>query len=125
EILVIDDGSSDQTGILAAQAGARVVTHPQNRGYGGALKTGIQQATYDTLVFFDGDGQHDPTRIAPLLEVLGKYLMAVGARPPGQGPRERRAGKWLLHQLANILVGFKIPDLNSGLRAINRRHLNP
>jgi len=123
EILVIDDGSTDGTGPLARKAGARVLTHPENRGYGAALKTGIHNASHEAVVFFDGDGQHDPQNIAPLLQELHRHDMVVGARPPDSGILGRRSGKWILNRLANILVGVKIPDLNSGLRAIRRARL--
>lgn len=123
EILVIDDGSTDGTGALAREAGARILTHSNNRGYGAALKTGIQNASHETVVFFDGDGQHDPQNIAPLLQKLHSHDMVVGARPPDTGSLGRRSGKWILNHLANFLVGVKIPDLNSGLRAIRRTRL--
>ncbi len=125
EILVIDDGSSDGTGILADEAGARVIVHDRNQGYGGALKTGIRHARYENLVFFDGDGQHDPSQIEPLLEKLQNYDMVVGARPKGKGDLGRRTGKWLLQRVANYLVGFSIPDLNSGLRALRKNRIKP
>ena len=120
EILVIDDASQDDTGEKAKAQGARVIRHPNNLGYGGALKTGIRHAKNQTLVFFDADGQHDAREIEILLQGLSHSDMAVGARPKGSGALYRRSGKWFLHRVANYLVGRKIPDLNSGFRAIRR-----
>ncbi len=121
EILVIDDASRDRTGELARQAGARVIRHPYNLGYGGALKTGIRHARHEHLLFFDADDQHDPEDIQPLVDALRNTDMVVGARPKGSGALYRRSGKWFLLKVANYLVGRSIPDLNSGLRAIRRR----
>jgi glycosyltransferase involved in cell wall biosynthesis len=120
EILVINDGSTDGTEAAARQAGARVINHPYNMGYGAAIKTGVRHARGAHLVFFDADGQHDPKDIPRLLEALGQSDMAVGARPVGTGAWGRRSGKWFLYRVANYLVGRSIPDLNSGLRAIRR-----
>jgi glycosyltransferase involved in cell wall biosynthesis len=120
EILVIDDASTDRTAELATEAGARVLRHQYNLGYGGALKTGIRHAAHSILMFFDADDQHDPADIAAIVQALETSDMSVGARPKGSGALYRRSGKWLLHRAANYLVGRKIPDLNSGLRAIRR-----
>jgi glycosyltransferase involved in cell wall biosynthesis len=120
EILVIDDASTDQTAQLAEVAGARVIRHQFNLGYGGALKTGIRHAKHETLMFFDADDQHDAKDIQPIVDALKTSDMAVGARPKGSGALYRRSGKWILHKVANYLVGHQIPDLNSGLRAIKR-----
>ena len=120
EILVINDGSTDETEAAARTAGARVLSHPYNMGYGAAIKTGIRHARFRRLVFFDADRQHDPKDIPRLLAALSQSDMAVGARPKGSGQWGRRYGKWFLYRVANYLVGRQIPDLNSGLRAIDR-----
>lgn len=120
EILVVNDASTDQTGPAARRAGATVIDHPANLGYGGALKTGIRQARHEVLVFFDADRQHSPHDISRLLEALEISDMVVGERPRGSGSLGRRSGKWFLHRLADYLAGRKIPDLNSGLRALRR-----
>jgi len=129
EVIVIDDGSSDGTGVAAGAAGAQVLTHPYNKGYGAALKTGIRHAQHRTVLFLDADGQHCPDDIPRLLQERGAYDMVVGAREGSSGsPLWRRPGKLALKLFANHLCGRSIPDLNSGLRALDRElalHLLP
>ncbi len=122
EILVVDDGSTDQTGKLAEQAGARVVTLPENCGYGAALKAGIRAARFETIVIIDADGTYPASAIPELLGQVDRYEMVVGARTlKGAAiPLSRRPAKWILRQLASYLAGRHIPDLNSGLRVIRR-----
>ncbi|MBS4095610.1 MAG: glycosyltransferase family 2 protein [Sulfuricella sp.] len=121
EVLVIDDGSTDNTGEAARQAGAQVLVHPYNRGYGASLKTGIRAATGRTVIFMDADGQHDPEDIRRLLADRQVFDMVVGARRRSQGsPMWRKPGKLFLGLLANNLTGRNIPDLNSGFRALDR-----
>ena len=80
EIIVIDDGSTDDTGAVAKNSGATVYSHPYNIGNGAAIKSGIRIASGNILVFMDGDGQHDPDDIAKLLEHFPEFDMVVGAR---------------------------------------------
>jgi len=80
EVIVIDDGSLDDTALVALDAGAKVYAHPYNIGNGAAVKSGIRLATGEILVFMDGDGQHDPAEIKKLLEYLPDHDMVVGAR---------------------------------------------
>jgi len=126
EIIVVDDGSSDRTGELAAaQPGIRLLTQPVNRGYGAALKAGIGVAKYDTIVITDADGTYPADQIPAMLEIGKDYDMVVGARIGAQVaiPMIRRPAKWFLRRLASHLAGRNIPDLNSGLRVINRAHV--
>ncbi len=121
EIIVVDDGSTDGTGDIARMAGAYVLTHPYNKGYGASLKTGIRFATNRTVIFLDADGQHDTNDIPRLLAERQTYDMVVGARKGTAGsPFWRKPGKVFLGWLANQLTGRKIPDLNSGYRALDR-----
>lgn len=116
EILVIDDGSSDDTGGIAQAAGARVVRHPYNKGNGASIKTAIRNATGAYILIVDGDGQHRPADALRVSQPLGEYDLVVGARTVGQASRTRGAGNALLNRLASSLSGRDIPDLTSGLR---------
>ncbi len=121
EVLVIDDGSTDDTAEIATRLGVKVLSHRTNKGYGASLKTGIRGAQYELILMMDSDGQHNPTDVLHLVEMAGEYDMVVGTRGPGShSPTLRRPGKWLLQLTANYLAGVKIPDLNSGLRVFSR-----
>ena len=122
ELLVIDDGSSDGTGTAAEDAGARVITHQSNLGYGAALKTGIRAARFDTVVIIDADGTYPASDIREVLAALETCDMAVGARTGEEVamPFARRPAKWLLRRLAQYITGMEVPDFNSGLRAFRR-----
>lgn len=121
EILVVDDGSADGTGGIAASAGARVVRHHWNRGYGASLKTGCRKARGEVVVTFDGDGQHEPDDVQRLVDEIGQHDMVVGTRTrDSHVPLLRRPGKFIMSAFANFLAGVKIPDVNSGLRAFRR-----
>ncbi|MCI0435397.1 MAG: glycosyltransferase family 2 protein, partial [Gemmatimonadetes bacterium] len=122
EIIVVDDGSTDATARAAQEAGARVVRHRSNRGYGAALKTGIAASKHNLTVIIDGDGTYPAKYIPELLARLESADMAVGARTGASVhiPLVRRPAKWILSVLANYLSGASIPDLNSGLRAFRR-----
>jgi glycosyltransferase involved in cell wall biosynthesis len=120
-VLVVDDGSSDATGPIALQAGAKVVVHRRNRGYGAALKTGIQTVSTPYVALYDADGQHRPQDLREMLAVGRQADLVIGARDRNSFRQmDRRPGKWLLGRVANLLTGQKIPDLNSGLRVMRR-----
>src|SRR5262245_1953203 len=124
EILVIDDGSSDDTAAQATAAGARVVRHPYNKGNGAAVKTGIRQSTGEYIVIMDGDGQHKPSDARRLTARLGEYDLVVGARSAGtQAGSARRWGNSTLNWLAGFLTERSIPDLTSGFWAARRAYL--
>jgi glycosyltransferase involved in cell wall biosynthesis len=122
EIVVVDDGSRDRTAEEALGAGARVLRHQDNRGYGAAIKSGIAAARHDTCVIIDADNTYPADEIPALLAELETADMVVGARTRGTAniPRARRPGKWLLTGLAERIAGQPIDDLNSGLRAFRR-----
>ena len=121
EILVVDDGSTDETAERACAAGARVVRHPYNKGNGAAVKTGIRQATGDYILIVDADGQHSPDDARRLIARLGEYDLVIGARSPAsQATVGRRTGNALLNSLAGYVSGRPIPDLTSGFRAARR-----
>jgi glycosyltransferase involved in cell wall biosynthesis len=124
EIVVVDDGSSDDTGQLAEQAGARVLRHPHNIGYGRSLKDGILAATYDTIVISDADGSYPLEAIPSLVERFNQgFDMVVGART---GPNYRESMlKSPLRAVLKMIVEFtanrEIPDINSGLRVFRKQ----
>ena len=119
EVIVVDDGSSDETASVAVQAGARVVRHPYNKGNGAAVKTGIRQASGEYVLIVDADGQHSAEDALRLVEFLGDYDLVVGARTGSdqQASAARHLGNNVLNWLASYLTGRTIPDLTSGLRA--------
>ena len=123
EILVVNDGSTDQTEKVAREAGARVVTQPYSMGNGAAIKRGARSAHGEILVFMDADGQHDPADIPRLLERLDNgYDMAVGARQRGsQANVGRGLANRFYNRLASFMTGQRIDDLTSGFRAVRAR----
>ena len=129
DVLVVDDGSGDDTARLAAEAGARVVSHPFNLRYGAALQTGYLYALregYDLAVQIDADGQHDPADVAalsaPILE--GRAELVVGSRfhPAStyRMPLLRRVGSAWFRLLVRSLTGLRLGDPTSGLQALHR-----
>ncbi len=119
ELLVVDDGSDDDTGKVSAEHGARLIRHPRRKGNGAAVKRGIRAARGKVIVLMDADGQHKPEDLLRLVEALGEYDMAVGARVRGSGQKPHRwAANRLFSLLASYLAAERIPDLTSGFRAI-------
>jgi len=124
EVLVVDDGSSDDTGAQAAAAGARVIRHPYNKGNGAAVKTGIRHTTGALVLIIDADGQHAPGDAVRLVSLLGAYDLVVGARSRrSQATAARRLGNSLLNGIASYLTEQSVPDLTSGFRAARRECL--
>jgi len=139
DVLVIDDGSSDETPHRAMEAGAKVILHPFNLGYGIALQTGYKYALkkgYDKIVQMDGDGQHDPSFISALFAPIqrGEVDMVIGSRflitgepksghIPYRAPLVRRLGMKFFGIITTLLIHQKITDSTSGYQAMNRRVL--
>jgi glycosyltransferase involved in cell wall biosynthesis len=120
-IVVVDDGSSDDTVQATEASGTRVLAHPYNKGNGAAVKTALRSLETDKLVIIDGDGQHPPETIPILLGRLEHYDLVVGARTSeSESPIHRNLGNWLLRQFATYLSDCYIPDLTSGFRAVDR-----
>ena len=125
-VVVVDDGSDDDTAAVAACAGAVVLRHPQNRGKGRALGTGLAVAVAAgaaIVVTMDGDGQHPPEAIPLLVEPVskGRADLVVGARArAGRMPAGRQVSNWLSSALVSRAVGFRVPDSQSGFRAMRR-----
>lgn len=123
EVLVIDDGSDDNTAELAAKSGATVVRHPQNKGYGQALKSGIQAAKNDIIAIVDSDGTYPLDKIPTLVEPLFEgFDMVVGRRTGKEykGSLLKSPLRLILKLLVEFTAGAKIPDINSGLRVFRK-----
>ena len=124
EILIIDDGSTDNTVEVCCEFGVRVISHPYSKGNGAAIKTGARAATGDYIVFMDGDGQHDPADIEKLIAKAEEgYDLVVGARSgrEAQASLARWSANSFYNKLASWMVGQKIDDLTSGFRCVNRK----
>lgn len=124
EILVVDDGSTDDTGAVATDSGARVLRNPYTLGNGAAIKRGARAASGEILIFMDADGQHSPVDIEQLLSPVrdGPYEMAVGARSrEGQANPWRGAANRFYNKLASWMVGHRVEDLTSGFRAVRAK----
>ncbi len=124
EIIVVDDGSTDDTCLSIPADEVKLIRHSRNRGYGAALKTGISNARNECIVITDADGTYPNKRIPELVEMYekGNFDMVVGARV-GKNvkiPLIRRPAKWFIANLANYLTDTKIPDINSGLRVMRK-----
>jgi glycosyltransferase involved in cell wall biosynthesis len=122
-VVVVDDGSSDDTAAIARDHGAVVVEHVFNTGVGGAVRTGYQYAIqhgYDWVVQVDADGQHDPAKIPELLELAGDYDMVIASRYLNESYQDysatRNAGIRFFTRLVNRLGGIDITDVTSGFR---------
>lgn len=119
ELIVVDDGSLDNTRQIAEAHGAQVVRHPYNIGNGAAVKSGIRAATGDIIVLMDADGQHPPQDIPRLLAHIGDYDMVVGARTGNsQASFQRGLANRVFNAYASYIVGRPVPDLTSGFRAV-------
>lgn len=118
EIIVVDDGSTDETRAVCAAHGVRVIWHPYSSGNGAAIKSGARAARGDVLAFMDADGQHDPELIPRLLEKLDEgYDMVVGARTAqAHAGAHRLAANTFYNWFASWMIGRPVPDLTSGLR---------
>ena len=124
EIIVVDDGSTDETSLAACRAGARVVRHPYNKGNGASVKTGIRTAEGEFILIIDADGQHQPSDAVRLVDRLQEYDLVIGARAQStQASLARRIGNDLLNWLAAYMTSRTIPDLTSGFRAARSQQL--
>jgi glycosyltransferase involved in cell wall biosynthesis len=122
EIIVVDDGSTDDTAGVAAAHGARAIRHPYNIGNGAAVKTGLRAARGAAVVLLDGDGPHPPSAIAALLEPLKDYHMVVAARPRrSEAGWHRLVANRFYSWFASYVAQHRVEDLTSGFRALRRR----
>ncbi|WP_048056107.1 glycosyltransferase family 2 protein [Pyrococcus sp. ST04] len=127
EVIVVDDGSSDNTAEVAKTHGAKVIRMNRNRGKGAAMREGVKVASGDVIVFMDADGQHDPKEIQKLLEpiaqgdadfVIGKRVVKAGERP-----FIRKVSNFITTTLIRVKTGLKVEDSQSGFRAIKKEFL--
>ena len=120
EILVVNDGSDDDTALRAEESGASVISHPVSLGNGAAIKSGARAASGDVLVMMDGDGQHKADDIQSLIDKLTEgYNMVIGARDSGShADVGRLAANGLYNVFASMISGHRILDLTSGFRAV-------
>mgnify|MGYP001818596642 CR=1 FL=1 len=126
EIIVVNDGSTDNTVEVCQKHGVTVINHVYSMGNGAAIKTGARNADGNILVFMDADGQHLPSDIRGLLDMLNNgYDMVVGARHlDSHASLVRRIGNTIYNKLASWMTGYQILDLTSGFRAARARHFN-
>ncbi len=124
EIIVVNDGSTDDTAEACLRQGVRVINHPYSMGNGAAIKSGARMANGDILVFMDADGQHDPADIPRLLVKMEEgYEMVVGARQADtHASLGRRLANHTYNRLSSWMTGYRIEDLTSGFRAARTRH---
>jgi glycosyltransferase involved in cell wall biosynthesis len=124
EVIVVNDGSTDNTVAVCEQYGVRVISHVYSMGNGAAIKTGTRNAKGNILVFMDADGQHRPENIAQLVDMINSgYEMVVGARQlDTHASLTRRIGNTFYNRLASWMTSYPIEDLTSGFRAARARH---
>ncbi len=130
DIVVVDDGSTDETSLVSSQGGAKVIRHEINRGKGAALKTGFAYALesgYDLIITLDSDSQHDPKCIPLFLQAHEKSRadLIIGSRAENKGnmPRDRRFSNWATSHILSFLLKKPIEDSQCGYRLISRRLL--
>ncbi len=121
EILVVDDGSTDETAEISKRLGASVISHRYCMGNGAAVKHGARVASGNILVFLDADGQHDPADIPKLLKAFEQgYDMVVGSRKLNSHASVwRRLANQFYNWMASYMTGHRIADLTSGFRVVS------
>jgi len=130
EVIVVDDGSTDNTSRVAGLAGATVVRHPENRGKGAAIQTILAQARKrnpDVLVLLDADAQHDPNEIPLLIKPISEGSdLVIGSREAQEGktPRYRRIGKEVIFRSSRLASRTNVYDSESGFRALSPKAIN-
>jgi glycosyltransferase involved in cell wall biosynthesis len=130
EVIVVDDGSTDRTSLIAELAGAHVIRHAENEGYGSAIQSIMAEAVTrnaDILIILDADSQHNPDEIPSLVEAISQdYDVVIGSREMQSNviPPYRRVGQRVLSNMTRILARQKISDTESGFRAYSKKAIN-
>lgn len=128
EVIVVDDGSTDRTGEVAKQFGARVIRHPANGGYGHSLKSGILAATHDLIAIADADGTYPVEELPAMMQKIEEgFDMVVGARHGAhfRGTFLKMPARFAFQFLVEFSTGRHIPDINSGLRVFRKSDIVP
>ncbi len=125
EVIVVDDGSRDNTGpiadrLAAADCRVKVVHHPENRGYGAALRSGFAAARYPLVALVDGDNQFDVAELPALLNAIDGCDLVSGYRVSRQDPPVRRLNAFLYNRLARTLFDIPLRDINCGFKVYRR-----
>jgi glycosyltransferase involved in cell wall biosynthesis len=127
DVLVVDDGSSDNTYNLAKNTGAKIVKHEKNMGKGAAIKSGLKESLnndYDVLVLLDGDGQHNPDCIPSFISRMDNNELVIGSRfkkgNPENMPVWRKLSNKITTNLIKFVTGYRLTDSQSGFRAMSR-----
>ncbi len=124
EIIVVNDGSSDNTAAIVSEYPVTLAKHNVNKGYGAALKTGIRNASGNKVIMMDSDGQHDPKYIPQIISSLDEYDMVIGTRSKDSHQvKSRQFGKRIIRIIGQFLVEQKLPDYNSGYRGFDKETL--
>lgn len=125
EIIVVDDGSDDRTGQLALEAGATVLAHNINLGYGNAIMNGIEKARYDIIAITDADGTYPASMLPRMLKEAARYDMVIGSRNWCNGNTSRTGMllRNLLYYIILYFTGARAADYNSGLRVFHKHNL--
>jgi len=127
DVLVVDDGSHDNTSKKAFDAGAALIRHDFNKGKGAAIKSGLKRTLnsgYAVIILIDGDGQHDPDHIPLLASSINECDMVIGSRfrdgNPDNMPTHRRLSNKITTALIRYVTGYTITDSQSGFRALSK-----